>query len=264
MPILSDLYRYPMKSTQGENLLASLVFPAGLPWDRAFMVADLAGEMITGRTHPALVQVLARVTDDVLHLSLPQRSTLALPLHLFSRPVLAAVWGTSFTAWGGACVVDELLTAFLGKPAQLLFCGEQQQRRVKAAPDVSLGFADGYPLLLIGQASLDDLNQRLAQPVTMANFRPNLVVSAAAAFAEDSWRRIRIGEVTFRIAKPCERCVFTTVDPISGIKNPQQEPLRTLASYRKTPAGVLFGQNVIAENSGEIAQGMEVEILETV
>jgi uncharacterized protein YcbX len=143
-----------------------------------------------------------------------------------------------------------------------MWIGATTARRVKTDSDVPLTFADGYPLLLIGQASLDALSARLGRPLAMARFRPNLVVSGAEAFAEDSWKRIRIGGTTFRLAKPCERCVFTTVDPDSGRKALDQEPLRTLAKFRKTPEGVLFGQNVIAEGSTELVLGMPVEVLE--
>jgi uncharacterized protein YcbX len=126
---------------------------------------------------------------------------------------------------------------------------------------VPLSFADGFPLLIIGQASLDDLSARVGRPLAMERFRPNLVVSGAPAFAEDGWKRIRIGGITFRIVKPCERCVFTTVDPHIRRKSLDQEPLRTFAKYRKTPEGVIFGQNVIAEGAGELRVGMEVEVL---
>ena len=262
MPILSGLYRYPMKSTQAEPLSHARVTQAGLHWDRAFMVADLSGEMLTGRTHPALVQLVARVVDEQLQVTLPGREPFVLPLDLFSQAQAAQVWGTRFSAWGCAHEINDALSVYLATPVQLLYCGADSLRRVKTAPEISLSFADGYPFLLIGQASLDDLNQRLVQPVSMLNFRPNLVVSASEAFEEDQWRRICIGKVIFRLEKPCERCVFSKVDPHKAVKDAQQEPLRTLAHYRKTPAGVIFGQNLIAENSGEITQGMQVDVLE--
>jgi uncharacterized protein YcbX len=122
-------------------------------------------------------------------------------------------------------------------------------------------FSDGFPLLLISQASLDDLNSRLTQnqqqPVTMNRFRPNLVVSGCEAFAEDGWKKIRIGEITFRIVKPCSRCVIPNIDIETAERG--NEPARMLASYRKRDNKIFFGQNVIAENEGELTIGMPVE-----
>lgn len=261
MPVLTDIYRYPIKSTQGEALAASAVTPLGLPADRAWMVADASGRMVTGRVEPRLVQVTARVGSGTLTLSAPGRADLTVARAQFAEPAAASVWKDDFDAWGGAGAADAWLSAFLGKPVRLLYCGEQPNRRMRSQPDQSLSFADAYPLLLIGQESLGELNRRIGRELSMRRFRPNLVVAGAEPFAEDGWKRIRIGSAVLRIEKPCERCAFTTVDPDSGEKTSDQEPLRTLASFRKTAAGVLFGQNLRVEQAGEIACGMEVEIL---
>lgn len=263
MSILAEIFRYPVKSSRGESLSWSTIGPAGLPCDRAWMVADSAGCMLTGRTDPRLVRLTARLGGGGLTLSAPDCEDLELPLSLFCQPVPVSVWKDDFIALAGAEAADEWLARFLGKAARLLYTGEKSSRRMRSRPDQSLSFADAYPLLLIGQSSLDALNRRIGRELAMRRFRPNLVVAGAEPFAEDGWKKIRIGEVVFSIEKPCERCVFTTVDPETGEKSPDQEPLRTLATFRSTPAGVLFGQNVIAENAGEIACGMEVEIVET-
>lgn len=262
MPTLSEIHRYPIKSTAGEPLPVSEITPSGLPFDRAFMVADASGRMVTGRTDPRLVQVVARADGATLTLAAPGCASLAVPLSVFNQPAPASVWKDEFPAFCGAGQADAWLSAWLGRPVRLLFIGQESARRVRSQPEVALGFADGFPLLLIGQGSLDELNRRVGRELAMARFRPNLVVTGAAPFAEDTWRRIRIGEVILRIEKPCERCVFTTVDPQTGKKSADQEPLRALATFRKTPAGVLFGQNVLVETAGQIAAGMEVEILE--
>lgn len=261
---LTEIYRYPVKSTQGESLLASDLQPSGLPFDRTWMVADETGRMVTGRTDPRLVLVSARVGADPLILSAPGMTDLPVPLALFNQSAPASVWKDDFPAFGGAKEADAWLSAFLGKPVQLLFAGLNSVRRVRNRPDVPLAFADGFPFLLIGQGSLDELNRRIGRDLPMQRFRPNLVVVGAAPFAEDGWKKIRIADVIFSIEKPCERCAFTTVDPESGEKSSDQEPLRTLATFRRMPAGVLFGQNVVAENAGQITVGMEVEILETI
>ena len=185
-----------------------------------------------------------------------------MPNSAFTEAWPTTVWGSEFPAWRGAAAADAWVSAYLGSRLRFMWIGAATARRVKTDSDVPLTFADGYPLLLIGQASLDALSARLGRPLAMARFRPNLVVSGAEAFAEDSWKRIRIGGAIFRIAKPCERCVFTTVDPDTGHKALDQEPLRTLAKFRKAPDGVLFGQNVIAEGETELVVGMPVEVLD--
>lgn len=261
-PVLSALYRYPVKSMRGQRLDASSVGPQGLPFDRSWMVADPNGKFVTGRTYPQLVLVGAEPSDEGVTLSAPGRADLFVPNSAFDAPIESTVWGDQFQAWQGAAEADAWLSAFIGAPLRFLWTGAETARRVKVDPAVPLSFADGYPLLLIGQSSLDDLSARIGKPVSMSRFRPNLVVAGADAFAEDGWKRIRIGEVVFRIEKPCERCVFTTVDPETGTKSLNQEPLRTLATYRRTPAGVIFGQNVIAEDEGELVPGMSISVLE--
>jgi len=262
VPVLSALYRYPVKSMRGESLDASPVGPHGLPYDRMWMVADEGGRFVTGRTHPELVLVSARPGPAGVTLSAPGRDELFVPNSAFTEAWPTTVWGSEFPAWRGAAAADAWVSAYLGSRLRFMWIGATTARRVKTDSDVPLPFADGYPLLLIGQASLDALSARLGRPLAMARFRPNLVVSGAEAFAEDSWKRIRIGGAIFRIAKPCERCVFTTVDPDTGHKALDQEPLRTLAKFRKAPDGVLFGQNVIAEGETELVVGMPVEVLD--
>jgi uncharacterized protein YcbX len=124
-----------------------------------------------------------------------------------------------------------------------------------------VSFADGYPFLLIGQASLDDLNSRLAEPVPMNRFRPNFVVEGAEPFAEDTWKKISIGKTVFHVVKPCERCVITTIDQVKGTKG--KEPLTTLNTFRNFNGKVLFGQNLIAEKPGAVLKvGDKIEIVE--
>jgi uncharacterized protein YcbX len=123
-------------------------------------------------------------------------------------------------------------------------------------------FSDGFPLLLISEASLEDLNQKLELPLSMQRFRPNLVVRGCAPYAEDEWRRIRIGSLEFDVVKPCSRCVITTIDPETGQRAQDGEPLRTLSLYRKQDNKVYFGQNLIHRGSGTLETGTEIEILE--
>jgi hypothetical protein len=130
-------------------------------------------------------------------------------------------------------------------------------------PGDEVSFADGYPLLLISEASLADLNTRLPRAVEMRRFRPNLVVDGEMPYAEDGWRRLRVGKVEFEGVKNCSRCIFTTIDPDSGEKHPDREPLRTLSTYRRRPqGGVFFGQNLIPRSRGVIRVGDPVTVIE--
>lgn len=264
MPLtLTAIHHYPVKSCRGQSLPGSTLTPSGLPFDRRWMVASENGRMITGRTHPALVLVGAEPDAAGLTLTAPGMAALRVDNTAFAAAHPASVWKDDFSAWHGALEADAWLSTYLGEAVRLLWTGEQPSRRLQETIPVS--FADGYPLLLIGEASLADLNQRIGRDLSMQRFRPNLVVSGALPFAEDGWQRIRIGDAVLRLSKPCERCVFTTVDPDTGEKSVDQQPLRALAGYRKATkeagGGVLFGQNVIVDQGDYLAVGMRVEIL---
>ena len=156
------------------------------------------------------------------------------------------------------------LQAFLGVECRLVSLPDDAVRPVDpdySQPSDQVGFADGFPFLLISQASLDDLNARLERAVPMQRFRPNLVVGGCAPYAEDGWRRIRIGELEFRVAKPCSRCVIPTIDFTTGERG--REPLQTLMTYRRRDNKIYFGQNLIHRGTGILETGTEVEILET-
>jgi len=182
--------------------------------------------------------------------------------------VQTAVWGAAVTPLLASDAAHAWISAFLGAPHRLVHMDAACVRPMKAKYDGIYGedsdevsFADGFPVLLISQAALDFLNARLASPVPMLRFRPNLVVAGTAAHAEDGWKRIRVGAVEFDVLKPCTRCVFTTVDFERGIFDPTGEPLRTLISYRRSADGVSFGQNLIPRGRGTIRAGDAVEVL---
>lgn len=259
---LAALYRYPLKSGAPLALDEAELSPAGLRHDRNWMVADEAGRMLTGRTAPRLVLVRADADDAGLRLEADGMAPLQVSRGQMDQAVETGVWKDSFRAWAGSAAADAWLSEYLGRPLRLLYAGDQPARRKDYAPDLPLAFVDAYPLLLIGEGSLTELNRRLAVPVVMERFRPNLVIAGTLPFAEDEWRRVRIGDIEFEIRKPCERCAFTTVDPDTGELAPDQEPLRTLAHFRRTPAGVLFGQNVLPRGSGLLRVGMPLSVLE--
>jgi uncharacterized protein YcbX len=262
---LAAITIFPVKSGAGLALARAMVEPRGLADDRRWLVVDDQGRFLTGRQLPGLVQLRATPDAGGLVLSAPARPALRV-----ARPGAGAprrnvvVWKDTVDAACAGDAADAWLSALLGRAAHLVFMDEVAHRAVdpaRAAPGDEVSFADGFPLLLVGQASLDALNARLAQPVPMARFRPNLVVAGSAPHAEDGWRRLRIGAVEFEVAKPCTRCVFTTVDPEHGVFDPSGEPLATLKTYRRTPDGVTFGMNLLARGTGTLALGDPVVAL---
>jgi uncharacterized protein YcbX len=157
------------------------------------------------------------------------------------------------------------LGQLLGRSCRLVQVSEPRARQVDkvyAELGDKVAFADGFPLLLIGQSSLDDLSMRVGRPLPMLRFRPNLVVSGSEPYAEDSWKRIRIGELEFRVVKGCSRCIMTTLDPQTGERSADREPLATLKTYREREGEVYFGQNLIACGEGQLRLDMPVQVLE--
>lgn len=270
MPTLtvSYLYIYPIKSTKGISLPHANVDKLGLAFDRRFVISDNAGQFITARTEPTLCLVNSTLTEQGLILSAPNMSTLTLSYDDFTNQYKnVTVWGDNIAGQLCSTKANLWFTNYLKRPCQLLYFGEASSRKKQSNTDNArnLAFTDSYPLLLISQASLDDLNQRLLannqRTVSMTQFRPNIVIDNCLPFAEDGWQTVRIGEIEFRVSKPCERCIFTTVNPENGIKDPQQQPLNTLKKYRKTSNGeVFFGQNLIPLTSGNIKQGDKLTV----
>lgn len=260
--LLTQLWNYPIKSCAGIAGSSARITSAGPAFDRQWMVTDASGQFLTGRAHPKLVLVNAIATIDGLSLQAPGMSEFGVRRVLFNRQRQTGVWSYRFDAWWGDESADEWFSRYLGITARLLYIGANSSRALRVDPTIRFSFADGYPFLLIGEASLADLNSRLDRPVSMRNFRPNMVVKTTDAFAEDQWERIRIGEVEFEHMKPCDRCVFTTVDPDTALPSADMQPLRTLGTYRRTPNGVMFGQNLVARSTGVIRVGDRVEVVE--
>jgi uncharacterized protein YcbX len=162
------------------------------------------------------------------------------------------VWSSRCRAWEAPNDVNEWFSDTLGRPLRLVYMPERTRRLTDgryAPPGHPVGFADAFPFLLIGQASLDDLNGRLARPLPMNRFRPNLVFDGAGPYAEDGWTDFSIGDIPFRRVKPCGRCAITTTDQQTGERG--AEPLRTLATYRQVGRSILFGQYAVWMGEGE-------------
>ena len=260
---LTGLNIYPIKGARGIALDDSDVDEFGLRYDRRWMVVDETGMFLSQRGHPRLALVVPSIGDGVLQVDAPGMPTLRTPLH--PKDVVA----TSVTVWDDTCQATwvgdraaEWFSDFLGSPCSLVHMADQVVRPANPAfapPGVRVGFADAFPFLLISEESLVDLNRRLADPLPMNRFRPNLVVAGGAPYGEDGWRRIEIGGLRLQVVKPCERCLVTTTDQATGERG--KEPLRTLATYRKVGGEVMFGQNVVHEGPGRMRVGDPVRRL---
>lgn len=261
---LSTINIFPIKSMANISLSSAFVTESGIAFDRQFMLSDPDGELLTARQLPAMLHFQVLIKQDGIEIIAPDGDHLSLHYpELFQNYRQVTVWDAEINAQHCGIQFDEWLTDKLGRPCQLLYFGEQSERFTSRRPDKPVAFADGYPLLIISEASLADLNSRSLAPVTMDHFRSNLVVNNCEAFAEDGWKRIRIGEVEFEIVKPCSRCVMTTYDPITLAPVPKGEPITTLANYRMADNEVYFGQNLIPLNEGQIKEGDCIEVLET-
>jgi len=267
---LSSLFIHPIKSCAGLALDEIELTPRGPRGDRCWMIVDEHGRFLTGRQHPKLTRVQAQFVPGSEFFAWQLRAPGQEPIVLAAPDAAASrehvtVWRSTVNALMGDAASAEWISAYLGISARFVYMDTAAVRPVDptyAQPGDEVSFADGFPLLLISEGSLNGLNERLRQPLPMRRFRPNLVVSANTPHAEDRWRRLRIGGVILEVVKPCARCVFTTVDPETGTFDPDFEPMRTLSNYRRTEAGVMFGQNLIARSAGRLRVGDVVEILE--
>ncbi|MGW0868002.1 MOSC domain-containing protein [Streptomyces sp. NPDC002611] len=270
---LHSIHVHPVKAVRGLAPRKAVVEPWGLAGDRRWVLIDDGGRVVTQRQQPRLATAAADLLPDGgVRLSAPGMEPLTVPVprHLGMVPVQI------FRDKVDAVPAEEeaahaWCSAYLGIEARLVYMPDPAARRPVdpeyARPGETVSFADGFPLLLTTTASLDALNTLIAQgdhadegPLPMNRFRPNVVVAGTDAWAEDTWSRIAVGEVSFRVAKPCGRCVVTTTDQGSGERG--REPLYSLGQHRRLGGKLVFGQNLVPLSEGTIQVGDPVRILE--
>lgn len=262
-PVVKSLHVYPVKSGRGFELSEALVLDRGFQHDRSWLIVNRAGLAITQRDNAILALLNPEViAENAIRLSAPGMSELVVERKNDGALLTVRVWDDECIAIDQGEAAEQWLSQFLNMDCKLVSMKDDFVRPVNAkyaSAEQQVGFADGFPFLLISEASLEDLNSKLEAPVLMNRFRPNIVVSDCAAFDEDRWKRIRIGGICFDIVKPCARCVIVTIDQEDAVLG--KEPMRTLSAYRKVGNKVMFGQNLVHDKTGVIRVGDLVEIL---
>ena len=264
---LAEIHIFPVKALAGASLPAADCEPCGLRGDRRWMVIDHTSRFLTQRVLPRMAIIVAHVTSDGLRLSAPGQAPVEVANPgLGEPPEPVAVWRDTVLAVPADAPANAWISAALGQPCRLVHLrdpGARVSSSAFALPGETVSFADAFPVLLTSTGSLADLNARLAVPVPISRFRGNLVIAGAAPWAEDTWRLLRIGSAVFRVAKPCDRCIVTTVDQATGERPQRLEPLRTLGQFRQEERGIMFGQNLVPTVLGRVSVGDAVEVLES-
>ncbi|MEU4062843.1 MOSC N-terminal beta barrel domain-containing protein [Streptomyces wedmorensis] len=271
-PVLRSVHVHPVKAMRALALTEAEVQPWGLAGDRRWAVVDATGKVVTQRRHPRMALATAELSPDgAITLSAPGHPPLTVEVPHPSATVTVEIFDKYVEAVPAGAAAAAWLSAYLECEATLVHMDAPEHRRpvdpAYALPGETVSFADGYPLLVAAASSLDALNSLIAQgdhadegPLPMNRFRPNLVIEGTAPWAEDGWTRLAVGEVTFRVARPCGRCVVTTTDQLTAARG--KEPLWTLARHRKNDGRVIFGQNLVPEHTGTVRVGDAVKIID--
>lgn len=268
---LSEINIYPIKSLGGISLDEAKIERRGLEFDRRWMLVDENNKFLTQREFPKMATLIPKILSDGLQVANGTEKIVVPFASSDDETSTVKIWTARTKGKFYDNQINEFFSAALQTKCKLVVMPEETKRRVSSFyavhKDDHVSFADAYPVLLIGENSLGDLNGKLEKQIPMNRFRPNLVVKDSEAFAEDGWRKIKIGENIFYLVKPCARCVMTTIEQTTGEKQ-GTEPLKTLAKYRipkrSLKKKILFGQNLIAEEAGNILRvGDKIEILET-
>lgn len=273
---ITALYTYPIKGCARLEHQTMTIAERGPRDDRRWMLVnasgDAPGRFISQREAPRLAIIQPSLSDTALTVAAPGRSPLAIPLALAEGTPTRSVsiWRDAAEAHDEGDEAAAWFSDAIGLPARLMRMADSHYREVDPRYNplrAPVGFADGYPILLANTASLNDLNDRMVErdkdPVPMARFRPNVVISGAPAWAEDTWARFEIGGLAFDGLKLCARCAVPTVDQSTGERPDPTEPSATLALFRKRERGVMFGQNVVNRGTGVLHVGDALTVRET-
>lgn len=265
MPTLSQMFIYPVKSLAGIQVTDWPVRKNGLLYDRKWMLIDAQQQFLSQRRLPKMALIRPSIEHNQLVLKAPGLEDLRLPLEPSSgEQVQVRIWHDQCLARTVSSLADAWFSRFLQMDCHLVYHPDDQIRLVDqeyANAGDQTAFSDGFPFLIIAESSLNCLNSAMESPIGMQRFRPNLVVAECAAYAEDTWRHIRINDIGFTLPKPCSRCSVPGIDPETALTS--KEPLTTLSRLRKWQNKIYFGQNAIHQSQGSLRIGSPVDIIET-
>jgi len=265
---ISALTSYPIKSCAGIGHASIQLTPTGLEGDRSWMLIGPQGRFVSARQFNRMLLIRPQESSQGILIKARGMLDLEIPFPEKDQAVQVEIWKDQLQALDAGDEASQWLSDFLGTDCRLVYGGEATTRKVNApsaGPDHTVLFADSSPLLIISEASLEALNGKLGESFAMTRFRPNIVITGGAAYAEDGWRRIRIGEVELFEAKPCVRCTLTTIDPVTAMFHPGREPLASLKKLRMLPGeGAVFGKLFIPESTGLLNVGDTLSVTDWV
>lgn len=263
---IKALYNYPLKSAQGVLLDKTNVLNTGFEFDRLFGIINIDNVLLTAREKPRLLQLRVSYINSMLQLTTPNNEICNVDLNkVAKKPIEVSLFKDKLKAKLIARVANEYLSQFLKEKVRLISNDTDALRNVKeqynGQPNDVIAFSDVAPIHLVNMASINDLNSKLEQPIRIPQFRANIVVSTSEAYAEETWKYVKVGECEFEVITPTERCILLTMDPITGQKHPKQEPLRTLIKNKRGSNKVNFGVYLVPRKLGEISVNDTLEVL---
>ncbi len=267
MYTISQLFIYPIKSLGGIELPAAQLTDRGFQYDRRWMLVDEHNNFLTQREYAvmSLLQTAIENNELIIYHKNDITDKVAVPLHpLPNQTSKVKVWDDECDAQYVSESADEWFSKKLLMPCRLVYMPDAEKRKVDeryAQNNEITSFSDGYPLLMIGQASLDDLNSRLSEPLPMNRFRPNIVFTGGGPYDEDIMEHIVVNEIDLYGVKLCSRCTVTTIDQVNALKT--KEPLKTFAQYRTMDNKVYFGQNILFKQKGTMQAGDAIRVIKT-
>lgn len=261
---VAALYIYPVKSLGGFSVTTAEVTAKGFKNDRRWMLVDTAGKFFTQRELPSMALLQTAITGEGLYVYHKNDSDKNISIPFLSSPASikkVQVWDDTCDAWSYDASINAWFSELLGTTCELVYMPEDTKRMVDMAyakNNETTSFSDGYPFLIIGQSSLDELNSRVTIPLAMNRFRPNIVFTAGEPHIEDGWKHFSINGIEFFGVKTCGRCVVTTIDQQTAVAG--KEPLKTLASYRTVDNKIKFGMNLLHKGEGTVSVGQEIVV----
>lgn len=259
---IHSLYVYPIKSCQGIRVETAELVDTGFKYDRHWMLIDKQGRFLSQRQCADMARIKTHLGPETLSVSSDECNFLSIPIDSDNgKRTTVQIWSDTCEAAGVSAQVSEWFSDFLHTECDLVFLPHEIKRSIDkdyAQPGQSVGFADGFPLLILSLASIDMLNNQLQEKVDVDRFRANIVIDGCEAHAEDQWTQISVNDIDINLVKACSRCVIPSIHQQTAQKHP--DLLKTLASYRRQDGKVYVGQNAIHQTNGNISVGQTITI----